>query len=311
MMQGGYIELCLDSEQLHFYADIASVHGIGAKDGFVNIYDLSSLTSCWLAPCMAPDWCMFADMDHDGGDDLADMSAMAGQWLESQRAPLNIDWVYIEDPGVPGHEGFIGEMSKYEITNAQYCRFLNSAMSEGLISVQGAYVYSQGGNILYTLSVYSMITYDGAFRVRPHDAYDMEDFAVVEVSWYGAQAFCDYYGVRLPTEWEWQAVADFDGTYIYGCGLMIDPMLANFGLNNPMGLSEMPYTNDVYYYMEYGYGLCDMSGNAMEWTASSQGAYKVLCGGSWASSDANCSVTYRNANDPQTTTNQYGFRVCR
>ncbi|MFI4912137.1 MAG: formylglycine-generating enzyme family protein [Sedimentisphaeraceae bacterium JB056] len=310
-MQDGYIELCINSDLTHYYGDIASISGIGAKDGFVDIYDLHALTSCWLESCTAPQWCIFADIDHDGNDNIGDMSAMAGQWLDREPAPIDIEWVYIQDPGVPGHEGFAGEMGKYEISNGQYCRFLNNAMTEGLINVQGAYVYSLTGDVLYTLSVYSMITYDGTFRVRPHDAYDMEDFAVVEVSWYGAQAFCDYYGVRLPTEWEWQAVADYDGTYIYGCGLMIDPMQANFGLNNPIQFSEMPFTNPEGYFFEYGYGLCDMSGNAMEWTASSIGYEKVLRGGSWASNYIDCSVSHRSTNTPETTTNQYGFRVCR
>jgi len=31
--------------------------------------------------------------------------------------PTGMAWVSINDPGVPGHEGFTGDMSKYETTN--------------------------------------------------------------------------------------------------------------------------------------------------------------------------------------------------
>ena len=42
------------------------------------------------------------------------------------------------------------------------------------------------------------------------------------VTWYGATAICNYYGYRLPTELEWQAVADYEGEFNYGCGIDID-----------------------------------------------------------------------------------------
>ncbi len=49
--------------------------------------------------------------------------------------PAGMEWVYINDPGVSGHEGFNGYMSRYETTNAQYCQYLNSALSASLIVV--------------------------------------------------------------------------------------------------------------------------------------------------------------------------------
>ena len=81
----------------------------------------------------------------------------------------------------------------------------------------------------------------------------------------------------MPTEWEWQAVADYDGSYTYGCGITISKSKANYydaGYANPLGLTSYPYTSPVGYYPAYGYGMCDMAGNANEWMAD---------GGSWAS----------------------------
>ena len=57
---------------------------------------------------------------------------------------------------------------------------------------------------------------------------DFENHPVTFVSWYGAMAFAAHYGWRLPTEWEWQAVADYDGSYTYGCGTEINSKIANY-----------------------------------------------------------------------------------
>lgn len=36
-----------------------------------------------------------------------------------------------------------------------------------------------------------------------------EDYPATYVSWYGSTAFASYYVWRLPTEWQWRAVADY------------------------------------------------------------------------------------------------------
>jgi hypothetical protein len=44
------------------------------------------------------------------------------------------------------------------------------------------------------------------------------------------------------TESEWQAVADFNGSYTYGCGTTINHNKANYydsGFANPLGLGGM------------------------------------------------------------------------
>jgi Sulfatase-modifying factor enzyme 1 len=143
----------------------------------------------------------------------------------TQFPPLEseMDWVWIDDPG------FNGEMSRYETTNTQYCAFLNAALASGDITVSNNVVYGAngangGGDFVgqiycYTFNAnsYSQIVYSGdSFTVRSRDGldansqptvYDMSNHPVVMVSWHGATAFSDYYGYRLPTEWEWQAVA--------------------------------------------------------------------------------------------------------
>lgn len=248
--------------------------------------------------------------------------------------PQGMVWVYINDPGVPGHEAFDGYMSKYETTNTQYCRFLNAALASGDITVRSNRVYGANGSnpgadfvgVIYfyinALSLYSQIAYDnGRFNVLHRDGYDMSNHPVIAVSWYGAAAFCDYYCYRLPTEWEWQAVADYDGSYTYGCGTKISQSMANYywsGGNhcNPLGLSSYSYTSPVGYYPDYGYGMCDMTGNVWEWTSSCyyvdcDFGYRFIRGGSWCNYASYCTVTYRILDDPFGPGSTIGFRVCR
>ncbi|MGD9109650.1 MAG: SUMF1/EgtB/PvdO family nonheme iron enzyme [Phycisphaerales bacterium] len=227
---------------------------------------------------------------------------------------MTMEFVSISDAG------FTGQMAKYETTNAQYCEFLNDAYTSSDITV-GAnnIVYGASGDFAgqiyfdtYPADIDSQITFsDGVFDVRSREGYDMINHPVVEVSWYGAAAFADYYGWRLPTEWEWEAVADFDGTYTYGCGITIDQDKANYDYANPLGLTDEPYTSPVDHYSSYGYGMNDMAGNVWEWTSSiydSDGEY-VLRGGSYATVAPNCTVTTRDHNPADATSINVGFRV--
>jgi formylglycine-generating enzyme required for sulfatase activity len=264
--------------------------------------------------------------------DYNDVAIMANQWLTEgvPNDPCNLVWVDINDPGVPDHEGFNGQMSKYETTNAQYCEYLNAALVSGDIYVGSNIVYGADGSNsgadfvdeiyfdTYAADSESQIDYNDVtrtFSVRSRDSNNMSDHPVVGVSWYGATAFCNYYGYRLPTEWEWQAVADFDGSYAYGCGATINKSKANYwdyddGYANPLNLSSYPYTSPVDYYSSYGYGMNDMAGNAWEWTSSINGSSRVLRGGCWSHYDYICTVSLRSLIGPYTTS-RFGFRACR
>ena len=254
--------------------------------------------------------------------------------------PPDIVWVSINDSGAGMKDengnpisqgGFIGQMSKYETTNAQYCQFLNAALASGdiTISIDNIVYGANGSNsgadfvgqiyfYIYPYDTHSQITYsDGVFSVRNRDGYDMSNHPVTSVSWYGSTAFASYYGWRLPTEWEWQAVADYDGSFTYGCGTSIDPNKANYWPNNPLGLTSEPYTSPVDYYPSYGYGMNDMAGNAWEWTDSCYYSdcsynYRVLRGGCWYGSDDICAVSYHiSYTSPSYAYSHIGFRVCR
>jgi len=240
----------------------------------------------------------------------------------AERAGDGMDWVYIEDPGVDGHEGFTGYMSKYETTNAQYCQFLNAALASGDITVDGNTVYGANGSNDGNDFV-GEFYYEGDGGGRTHEGANnggaarinysgdvftvdsgFENHPVTYVSWYGATAFCNYYGYRLPTEWEWQAVADYDGTYTYGCGRDINNNIANYqGSTHPHG------TTVVGAFGTYGYGMADMAGNVWEWTSTLSASYSVVRGGCWQIGGSHCTVSYSSSGSSNTSGYHIGFRV--
>lgn len=266
--------------------------------------------------------CPSADLTGDCKVTLEDFSIMAIQWLtEGTPTPIltGMTWVSISDPGVSGYEGFAGEMSKYETTNANFAQYLNAALASGDITVSGNYVVGTSGP--YSGQNYYCLdgpgwtgngaTNGGAARINWTDSIftvesDFENHPVTYVSWYGATAFASYYGWRLPTQWEWQAVADYNGSYTYGCGTTINNSIANYWT------STHPYgTTAVGAFGTYGYGMADMAGNVWELTSTISGSSRVIRGGSWGSYDDRCSVSYWDGTNPDVMYLLIGFRVCR
>lgn len=259
--------------------------------------------------------------------------------------------------------GFTGEMSRHETTNAQYARYLNDALASGDIKVEGNQVVGASGEYsgrnYYRLdgrgwtgmgkpsggptdAGKSRINYeDGEFTVES----GFENHPVTYVSWYGATTFAQRYGWRLPTEWEWESVANYKDyrTYATGDSVVSDSgdapgdgiareydgrwYLANYrsygGRFHDRGSipAEEEGTTPVGHFGYYGYGLADMSGNVWEWTSSAGmlPETRMLRGGRWDNRGSiRLSVTppvvralHRNSRDPSGQTNGRGFRVCR
>jgi eukaryotic-like serine/threonine-protein kinase len=96
---------------------------------------------------------------------------------------------------------------------------------------------------------------------------------VVMVSWQEADAYCRAAGKRLPTEIEWEyAARGASHTSIYpGGDLPPDADHANFKRSADEKTTLRPASKPID-------GLCDMIGNAAEWTADRFGLYTATCG---------------------------------
>ncbi|MBE0537001.1 MAG: SUMF1/EgtB/PvdO family nonheme iron enzyme, partial [Phycisphaerae bacterium] len=230
-----------------------------------------------------------ADLNKDGIVDMVDLAIFADNWQSMAYFPdPDITFVPIgavtflmgDETGYGGSnekpvhavtlDAF--EISKYEVTNHQYALFLNSAKVNRLAKVVNGIVYDAGDADntepwfkTYAAESDSSISYSGGvFGVRNSDGKDMKAHPVREVTWFGAKAFCDYYGWRLPTEAEWECAArggyhDPYGKYPWGSD-DINGSRCNYGGNTPP-----PRTTPVGNYPAWGYGICDMAGNVYEW----------------------------------------------
>ncbi|MHC4617877.1 MAG: formylglycine-generating enzyme family protein, partial [Planctomycetota bacterium] len=273
-------------------------------DCFVDFEDFAVVGAQWLE-----------------GYDWNDVNTLANQWLTTDPCVPD-DMAYIPDgefemgdhfaegdyDELPLHAVFLDSffMSKYEVTNQQYCDYLNSAFGTG-IYVSGGIVYGTGNNQFYcdtsAYSSYSQISFtSGVFSVRTKAGRDMSNDPMVEVSWYGSAAYCNWRsqregyrqcynlstwdcdfsknGYRLPTEaeWEYAARGGLSGRR-FPWGDTISHSQANYrseayygydvsptrGYHPAHNDGNWPYTAPVGSFSANGYGLYDMAGNVREW----------------------------------------------
>ena len=146
----------------------------------------------------------------------------------------------------PAHSVYVDSfyLDRYEVTNRQYCRFLNDMGNQ-----------MEGGVEWLNLSDCGIEYRDGEYFPKP----GYENHPVVRATWYGAKAYAEWRACRLPTEAEWEKAVrgGFEGKTYYW-GEEIDPAKANYG-------QDSESTTPVGSYPPNGYGLYDMTGNVWEW----------------------------------------------
>ena len=204
-------------------------------------------------------------------------------------------------------------MDKHEVTNAQYCAFLNEQGNQ----------LEAGERCVDTQNKHCLISLQNG-RFVPKEGF--ADHPVVLVSWHGASAYADWMGKRLPTELEWEYAArgGLEGK-AYPWGNAVDHDQANYdGIG---GNDRWVHTGPVGSFPPNGYGLYDMAGNVWEWChegyqvgydhrdtalSATRGPHAgVLRGGSWYCSPDDIRCAYRNWTVSEVRWGDVGFRCVR
>jgi len=177
----------------------------------------------------------------------------------------------------------------------------------------------------------------GAWQQRVFDQFVplRENLPLVHISWYEAEAYCNWAGRRLPTEAEWEAAAS--GTLDATSGALSPrrryfpwgeeaPTIERANLDwHASGVVEVGAHPDG----DSAFGCRQMIGNIWEWTAQDFspypgfaidpykeyskpwfGTHKVLRGAGWATSSLLIRNTWRNFYTPDRLDVWAGFRTC-
>jgi formylglycine-generating enzyme required for sulfatase activity len=229
------------------------------------------------------------------------------------------------------------------VTNSQYAAYLNQAVTAGKVKVADGRVtgfypgdrfhgyrhevrIDAGDYLHYAVNDRdARLAHDGrAFTVKP----GFENHPITGVTWFGAKAYCDFTGARLPTEEEWEKAARGIDGRPYPWGSDVSPANANYyysrdpfekgtgaiGLTTPVGFyNGKTYDGFATFDSKSPYGLYDMAGNVWHWTASFyEGLHdRYLRGGSHADPAFNARAWWRNSARPDYFSFSVGFRAAR
>lgn len=255
----------------------------------------------------------------------------AGEFYFNMHAvPVDIDYDY--------------EMMITHVTNQQYADYLNEALAKETITITDSTVNGHhpgdpfdgylheweipAGDYLhmpFAKAGSHIKRVDGAFGIDK----GFENHPVVMVTWFGAQAYAEFYGYRLPTEKEWSKAARGTDLRAYPWGDEIDKFHTNYGSSNNalqrLYGGNISRTTPVGYFNgnTYGdfvtvdnrspYGLYDMGGNVWQWMGDDHPDvhYRYMRGGSFTNYEYNLFVWARNSAGPDFYNINIGFRCAR
>ena len=272
----------------------------------------------------------------DTGADPSTWAAVpAGEFLQGQhevRASVDHDY----------------EIMTYLVTHQQYADYLNEALASGAVEIQDDSIVGYYPGDEYRAARHEVRIDPGNYIHMPLEdpalrlVFDGSTFAVspgweahpmTMVTWFGARAYCEQNGWRLPTESEWEKAArgPLDspaGNRPFPWGTDIarnnanyyasrDPFekMSSYGSRTtPVGFYN-GRTYDGYETLDSPspYGLYDMAGNVWQWTGDVHPFehYRYLRGGSKDTYDMDLRIWVRNSATPTYFSPGVGFRCAR
>lgn len=231
----------------------------------------------------------------------------------------------------------------HEVTNQEYERFVQATGHTGKGEKAGTRSALIETSSLFFGKKWKVERVEQADWKQPYGKTipdkDRASLPVVQVSWYDAQAYCQWQGKRLPTEAEWEYAARAGTTtrHWWGEGKPEKARVGNLpdaSLKTHFDLDPVfPEYDDgsirpaaVGSYEPNAWGLYDMAGNVWEWTADwydfayyqrtpegnplgpPGGTEKVKRGGSWLQYKA---LKSREKQPPENSDDQTGFRCAK
>ncbi len=214
------------------------------------------------------------------------------------------------------------EIGVYEVSNAQFCVFLNTKGNQIEEEVTWLDLMSEHCQIEQTPAGFA-----------PKAGF--EDHPVLELSWYGAVAYCAWLSElsgqrwRLPTEAEWEyAAGGGSSNRTIWSGTSTQSKVGTYG--NYMRGDPYKETSPVGAFEANALGLYDMSGNVREWCQDrynksyyadtpnavdpqgpTSGTARVNRGGSYGSDVKALRVANRDAGTASVRKYYIGFRVAK
>lgn len=233
---------------------------------------------------------------------------------------------YAQTDEQPQHLVYLDDyqISKYEITNAQYKDFMDAGGYSN-----STYWTTEGWDWRTANTITEPLYWTaGTYNSGP----SFPNHPVVGVSWYEAYAFCFWAGGHLPTEAQWEKAArGTDSSNYWPWGSIWDASKCNSYYNTPP--DTFVYSSPVGFFTagQSPYGAYDMAGNVWEWcndryhsdyysvspitnpTGPTTGTARVFRGGSFDNYglDNFCRTAKRMSITPGDRYGNFGFRIAQ
>jgi len=159
-------------------------------------------------------------------------------------------------------------LSRYEVTNQQYAQFLNTRAPRPRAQRQGRQVIDNDGSLLADLypEVGGIEYKNGIYQVLP----GREQWPVVQITWDGAQRYCEAQHASLPTEAQWEFAAKGTENRLFPWG---NGTVSCSGVTFGRGTAGLPCAHlppqptnvGAAIQDESSDGVRDLAGNVAEW----------------------------------------------